>query len=130
MTGVAPDSAITSPTNNWEVYYEYAIQSVLSGEPIATDWSEGFAQDAVRLTKLGTAAAPGTEEKLKEVEQKIKDGALHVFDTKTFTVNGKEVTSYAPNGQELVSDGYFHESEYRSSPSFDLIVDGIEATAN
>ena len=28
MTGVAPDSAITSPTNNWEVYYEYAIQSV------------------------------------------------------------------------------------------------------
>jgi len=109
---------------------EYAIQSVLSGEPIATDWSEGFAQDAVRLTKLGTAAAPGTEEKLKEVEQKIKDGALHVFDTKTFTVNGKEVTSYAPNGQELVSDGYFHESEYRSSPSFDLIVDGIEATAN
>ena len=84
----------------------------------------------MRLTKLGTAAAPGTEEKLKEVEQQIKDGTLHVFDTKNFTVDGKEVTSYAPNGQELVSDGYFHESEYRSSPSFDLIVDGIEATAN
>ena len=130
MTGVAPDSAITSPTNNWGVYYTYAMESVLSGEPIATDWSEGFAQDAVRLTKLGTAAAPGTEEKLKEVEQQIKDGSLHVFDTKNFTVDGKEVTSYAPNGQELISDGYFHESEYRSSPSFDLIVDGIEATAN
>ena len=130
MTGVAPDSAITSPTNNWGVYYTYAMESVLSGEPIATDWSEGFAQDAVRLTKLGTAAAPGTEEKLKEVEQQIKDGTLHVFDTKNFTVDGKEVTSYAPNGQELISDGYFHESEYRSSPSFDLIVDGIEATAN
>ena len=64
------------------------------------------------------------------MEQQIKDGTLHVFDTKNFTVDGKEVTSYAPNGQELISDGYFHESEYRSSPSFDLIVDGIEATAN
>ena len=27
---------------------------------------------------------------------------------------------------EAISDGYFHESEYRSAPYFDIIVDGIE----
>ena len=27
---------------------------------------------------------------------------------------------------EVISDGYFHETEYRSSPYFDIIIDGIE----
>ena len=27
---------------------------------------------------------------------------------------------------EVVSDGYFHESEYRSAPYFDVQIDGIE----
>ena len=26
---------------------------------------------------------------------------------------------------EVVSDGYFHESEYRSAPYFDVQIDGI-----
>ena len=26
---------------------------------------------------------------------------------------------------EVISDGYFHESEYRSAPYFDLRIDGI-----
>ena len=29
---------------------------------------------------------------------------------------------------EAISDGYFHESEYRSAPYFDIMVDGINAT--
>jgi basic membrane protein A len=27
---------------------------------------------------------------------------------------------------EVISDGYFHESEYRSAPYFDLKIDGIK----
>ena len=27
----------------------------------------------------------------------------------------------------MVSDGYFHESEVRSAPYFDIIIDGINA---
>ena len=34
-----------------------------------------------------------TKEKVKEVEDAIKDGSLHVFDTSTFTVDGKELDS-------------------------------------
>ena len=38
MTSVAPDAALTSPTNNWGVYYTYAVQCVLDGKAIDTDW--------------------------------------------------------------------------------------------
>ena len=27
---------------------------------------------------------------------------------------------------EVISDGYFHETEYRSLPYFDIIIDGVE----
>ena len=69
----------------------------------------------------------GTKEKVKEVEDAIKDGSLHVFDTSTFTVDGKELTTYKKDGSdtEYVSDGYFHESEYGSAPAFDVAIDGI-----
>jgi hypothetical protein len=72
--------------------------------------------------------AEGTAEKVAEVEGAIMDGSLHVFDTSTFTVGGKtmeeiiaEDETYAP----YVYDGYFHESELQSAPSFALIIDGI-----
>ena len=32
--------------------------------------------------------------------------------------------NYTPD-TEVVSDGYFHESEYRSAPYFDIAIDGI-----
>lgn len=127
MTGVAPNTALTSPTNNWAVYYKYAMESVMNGTPIQDDWSEGFSQDAVRITALGSSVAAGTEEKVKEAEEAIRSGALHVFDTKTFTVNGEELKTCEKNGTEYVADGYFHESEFASAPAFDLIVDGIES---
>ena len=30
-----------------------------------------------------------------------------------------------PGDTEVVSDGYFHESEFRSAPYFDINIDGI-----
>ena len=130
MLSVAPDVALTSPTNNWEVYYEEAIQHVLNGEKIPVDWSKGFDVDAVRITELGKACAEGTDKKVEEVKNAIMKGELHVFDTSTFTVEGKNLDTYAPNGVEYISDGYFHESEAISAPAFDMIIDGIESVAN
>ena len=61
MTSVAPDAALTSPTNNWGVYYTYAVQCVLDGKAIDTDWCKGFSEDAVRITPVNEAvAAEGT----------------------------------------------------------------------
>ena len=57
-----------------------------------------------------------------------------MFDTSKFTVEGKKLDSYLADVDdmgdyqpetEVIKDGYFHESEYRSAPYFDLTIDGI-----
>lgn len=129
MLSVAPDVALTSASNNWEVYYEYAFSTAMKGEKLVTDWAKGYKDDAVAITKLGSACAEGTQEKVDEVIKSIKGGSFHVFDTSTFTVEGQELTSYDKTymfeGNEMISDGYFHESELRSAPCFDVRIDGI-----
>jgi len=131
MTSVAPDSALTSPTNNWGVYYTYAVKCVLNGESIKTDWSKGFADNAVKLTTLGKSCVEGTQAKVDETVSAIKGGTLHVFDTSKFTVNGSSLEDLIKSGGDYakystyVSNGYFHESEVQSAPAFDLIIDGI-----
>ncbi|MDY3919817.1 MAG: BMP family ABC transporter substrate-binding protein [Candidatus Limivivens sp.] len=126
MIAVAPNTALTSASINWGPYYTYAVQCILDGTPIDVDWCKGYADGADQITALNEAAvAPGTAEKVAEVEAAIMDGSLHVFDTATFTVNGEELTTYEKNGVEYVSDGYFHESEFGSAPAFDLAIDGI-----
>lgn len=127
MTSVAPDVALTSPTNNWGVYYKYAIQCVLDGKSIDTDWAKGFSADAVRLTTLGKSCAEGSQAKVDETIAAIKSGSLHVFDTSKFTVGGKTVdgTGDFAKYADYVKDGYFHESEKQSAPAFDLLIDGI-----
>lgn len=132
MTSVAPDSALTSASINWAPYYTYAVECVMNGEAIATDWCQGYAEGADKITDLNTAVvAEGTAEKVAEVEAALKDSSLHVFDTTTFTVNGSSLEDLIAQGGDYekysgyVSDGYFHESEIASAPAFDLIIDGI-----
>lgn len=131
-----PNTYIISSRINWVPYYKYAIQAVMDGSTIDTDWTGTLSTGSVELTDLNTSvAADGTQAKLDEVKGKLEDGSLHVFDTSTFTVKGAKLDSYKadvdtdPNytpDTEVVSDGYFHESEYRSAPYFDVQIDGIE----
>ena len=128
MTSVAPNTALTSASMDWGVYYTYAVQCMLDGTAIDTDWCKGFSDGADKITPLNEkVVAEGTDEKVKEVEDALADGSLHVFDTSTFTVDGKELTTYKKDGSdtEYISDGYFHESEYGSAPAFDIAIDGI-----
>ena len=41
MIPTAPDAALTSATINWGPYYTYAVQSVIDGTAIETDWAKG-----------------------------------------------------------------------------------------
>lgn len=137
MMSVAPNSALTSASNNWGPYYTYAVQCVINGEAIATDWCQGYAQGAVNITALNeNTVAEGTADKVAEVEAALKDGSLHVFDTTTFTVDGAALTSYMADvdtdaeytpDHEVIVDGHFSESGegFRSAPYFDLKIDGI-----
>lgn len=134
MLKVAPDVALTSATNNWSVYYEYAIKAHMNGEAIVTDWAEGYASDAVAITTLGPACAEGTQEAVDAAIASIKNGELHVFDCANWTVNGETVTSYDNvwgfEGNEMIWDGYFHESELRAAPAFEIRIDGITELNN
>ncbi len=129
-----PNTFLVSSRVNWEPYFEYAINCVASGEAIDTDWTGTLATGSVELSTLGSAVAEGTQEAIDEATAKIESGELHVFDTSTFTVDGQELTTYMADvdtdanyegDHEAVSDGYFHESEYRSAPYFDVNIDGI-----
>lgn len=131
MIATAPKTALTSASINWGPYVTYAVQSVIDGTPIAPDWCQGYNEGADCITELNKdVIAPGTEEKVKEVEDALKAGELHVFDTSTWTVDGKAMDSYEKNGNEYISDGYFHESEFGSAPAFDILIDGITTIDN
>ena len=130
-----PNTFIISSRIDWAPYYKLAIEAVMNGEEIPVDWCGGIEEGSVVLTEVNEqAAAAGTAEAIEEAKAKLVAGELHVFDTSTFTVDGETLTSYMADvdtddaytpDTEVISDGYFHESEYRSAPYFDLRIDGI-----
>ena len=136
MLEVAPDVALTSASNNWGPYYTYAVDSVIHGYAIDTDWSKGYNDDAVCITELGSSVAEGTADAVAKAEDEIRSGKLHVFDTSTFTVGGQSLEDYLKDNSDAndqfgkyVFDGYFHESDvaagFGSAPAFAIIIDGI-----
>lgn len=130
-----PNTFIVSSRIDWAPYFEYIINAVQNGEEIVYDWCEGFEAGSVKLTDINEAvAAAGTKEAIEDAKAKLIAGEIHVFDTATFTVGGEKLDSYLADvdtdaayekDTEAIKDGYFHESEYRSAPYFDLQIDGI-----
>ena len=131
-----PDTYIVASRINWAPYFEYIINCVANGEPIDTDWTGDLATGSVVLAEINdNAAAAGTAEAIAAATAAMESGELKVFDTANFTVGGETLTSYMADvdtdpayegDTEVVADGYFHESEFRSAPYFDLQIDGIE----
>ena len=131
-----PNTFIVSSRIDWAPYYKYAITAAMNGEAIDTDWTGDLSTESVLLTEVNeNAAAEGTQEKIDEVKAQLEAGEIHVFDTSTFTVDGKKLKSYEADvdtdadytpDTEVIADGYFHESEFRSAPYFDLAIDGIK----
>ena len=130
-----PNTFIVSSRINWAPYYEYMINSVINGTEIADDWTGTLATGSVVLTEVNTqAAAAGTQATIDAVAAQLKAGTLHVFDTANFTVGGKTLTTYKADvdsddaftpDTEVIQDGVFFESKFRSAPYFDITIDGI-----
>ncbi len=139
MMVAAPSCAITSATNDWSVYYTYALTAALKGETTVTDWAHGYDRGSVAITDInGKLFKEDPSAYVKTVVDKIKSGELQVFDCSTFTVDGKEIDSYmanvvpdadfTPDTQVIETENgvtYFAESVYRSAPYFDIRIDGI-----
>ena len=127
---------IVSSKIDWTPYFKLMIENTQNGTDIPADWCGTLETGSVVLTDVNTkAAAAGTQAKIDEVKAQLKSGDVHVFDIDTFTVGGEKLTSYkadvddmgdyAPD-TEVIKDGYFAESEFRSAPYFDLRIDGIK----
>ena len=136
MIAVAPEASLIGTRIDWSVYFEYAIEAVANGESFEQDWCHGMDEGAVVMTPLNEEiVAAGTADKLAEVEEQLRSGALQVFDTSTFTVEGAELTTcmaldtdgdFVADSEEAVFDGAFHESYFQSAPYFTVQIDGIE----
>ena len=130
-----PNTFIVSSRIDWTPYYEYAIKAAQGGEAIDVDWTGDLSTGSVVLTDINEdAAAEGTVEAVEEAKAKLEAGELQVFDTATFTVEGKALDSYKADvdtdadfekDTEVIEDGAFMESKFRSAPYFDLQIDGI-----
>ena len=136
---VAPNTYIIASRINWVTFMQVMIGRVAKGETLNADWTGNLDNGAVELCELNEAvAAAGTAEKLEEVKAGLIDGSIKVFDTSTFTVGGEAVSSYQADindlgtftgDTEVIGDGQFNESVYRSAPAFDLDIDGITIIA-
>ena len=130
-----PNTFIVSSRINWAPYYEYVVNTLVAGEKVDNDWTGTIETGSVVLTDVNTkAAAAGTVEKIAEVKDALVNGKVNVFDASTFTVEGAALTSYLADvdtdanyekDTEVISDGVFYESKFRSAPYFDLWIDGI-----
>ena len=128
------NSYLVSSKINWNIFFEYFITSVKNGNEMDYDWVGHLSDNAVTVYEASSLAAPNTQDKMNEAIDSLKNGKLKVFDISKFTVDGKTIESYKADvdtdenfevDTEAISDGYFHESEYRSAPYFDLRIDGI-----
>jgi len=130
-----PETFLVSSRINWAPYFEYMITQVKNGAAIDTDWTGTIETGSVVLTELGKNVAPGTQEKLNEVLAGLKNGSINVFDTKNFTVGGQALASYEADvdtdaefkkDTQVIENGIFMESKFRSGPYFDVEIDGIK----
>ncbi|MDO5491247.1 MAG: BMP family ABC transporter substrate-binding protein [Bacillota bacterium] len=147
-----PNTYIISSRINWTPFYKYAIEGMQNDGKFDTDWCGTRETGSVLLTEPNEkVAAEGTAEKIKEVTAKLDSGEIKVFDTSIFTVSTIDpkkfinttaktdseghLTSYMADVEydesfagdtEAVKDGFFHESEFRSAPYFNVQIDGIK----
>ena len=144
-----PNTFIVSSRIDWQPYFEYCLDAVANGTEIATDYTGSLETGSVALTELGkNAPAAGTQEAIDAAKADIIAGKTKVFDTATFTVEGKTLDSYMADvdtdanyegDHEVIIDGYFSESgvvidgefvesgaDFRSAPYFNINIDGIE----
>ena len=131
-----PNTFIVSSRINWAPYYEFVVNAVVNGETIPADWTGSIETGSVMLTDVNTqAAAAGTVEAIADVKAKLVAGEVDVFATATFTKDGAEMTTYMADvdtdaaytgDTEVIVDGAFQESKFRSAPYFDVSIDGIE----
>ena len=138
-SNIGPNTAIISSKISWVPYMKMMIKAVIDGTSIPADYCATLKEGAVQLTPLTKNAAEGTQAAIDAAKAKLENDEIRVFDTKNFTVDGKELTTYLADvvdlgdyvsDTEAIVDGRFIESEKRAAPYFNIIIDGITVPEN
>lgn len=143
-----PETFIVSSRIDWTPYFKLLIYNTIKGIEIPADYTGTIKTGSVVLTNLnGDVMAEGTKEAIITAREKLAKGQLDVFNTANFTVTkaeGKNANAtvdtagkllgykadvdtdekYTPD-TEVVANGVFQESKFRSAPYFDVQIDGI-----
>lgn len=129
MIDAAPEASLVSARVDWGVYYTFALNCMMNGEEIPTDWCQGFKDGAVYLSRLNEdIIAPGTQEAIEAAEKKFMEEDFHVFSG---PLNGYEFDSSTGDkvaDWSLAEGDFYDESGEASAPSFCWIIDGITNT--
>ena len=118
-------------------YQNKFVQGIIDGNYAPVNALPGMAEGLVDLAPLSANVAEGTAEAIEAAKAAFVAGEKHVFDTaaenfmlkdgakiESYVADVDDMGDYVPE-TEVVIDGYFHESEFRSAPYFDLRIDGI-----
>ncbi len=129
-----PNTFLVSSRIDWTPYFKHAIECARDGKAIEADWTGTIGTGSVVLTDMGSAIAEGTEKAVEDAKKELEAGTRQVFDVSTFTVGGQSLSSYQADvdtdpaytpDTEVIENGAFQESKFRSAPYFDLRIDGI-----
>ena len=137
-----PSTYLTSSRINWAPYYKHVIlnyvEAKAKGESpkVENDFTGSLKDGSVEVDACSANCPAGAQAKLDEVKAELVAGTRHVFDTSTFKVGGENPSeaNMRPGdatwggldaNAKFLENGYYHESELRSAPSFDKIIDGI-----
>ena len=88
MRKTAEHAVITSVENLWSVYYTKLFEAKLNNEDLSQNWSGGYTESAVKITALGENAAPGTLEKIRRLQKKMKSGQKKITGFSVQTLEG------------------------------------------
>ena len=130
-------SYLISQKINYKPFFKIFVENTQKGTKMDYDYTGSLNDDSVIVYKASSIAASGTQTAVDKAIEDLKSDKIKVFDTSKFTVGGQKLTSYLADvdtdenfekDTEAISDGYFHESELRSAPYFDIIIDGIDST--
>ncbi|MDD2426906.1 MAG: BMP family ABC transporter substrate-binding protein [Eubacteriales bacterium] len=117
MRDAAPDASLTSAVWDWSIYLQFAIETLVAGEEIPTDWSQGLAEGAVDISPLNESiVAEGTAEAIEEARERIV-GGWGVFSGPLRNNEGEIVVE---EGETFI--------EPASAPSWEHILEGITVT--
>ena len=123
-------SYLISQKINYKPFFKIFVEKTQKGTKMDYDYTGSLNDDSVIVYKASSIAASGTQTAVDKAIEDLKSNKTKVFDTSKFTVGGQKLTSYKPDvdtDYEAIPDGYFHESEIRSAPYFDIIIDGIDS---